>query len=343
MRFPPRPSLLNALLVSALAAAFALPAVAAPPLPAPKPEGFKRLDATVQAKLVPARRLFKRAKTAAPFEAQVFGRYARGCLAGGVQLPENGPGWQAMRLSRNRHWGHPRMIALIKQLARDATQKDGWPGLLVGDIAMPRGGPMWPSHASHQGGIDADIWLTPMPDRILTRRERENTSAVYMLTKNQLSINPRVWTSGQERLIKRAATYREVERVLVHPAIKKQLCQVAQARGEDTSWLSKVRPVWGHNYHFHIRMRCPIGSPGCTPQNPPPNRDGCGRELDVWYKRLEARLKPLDCRLAENANKRTCFCRRAANKGDARCRRKKRQLLTMADLPKACSRVIAAN
>lgn len=315
---------------------------ASKPLPSPKPDGFKRIDQQLRDQMVPARGLFKQARTAAPFRAEVFGKYARGCIAGAVKLPDNGPGWQAMRLSRNRHWGHPRTIQLIKRLARDATTKDGWPGLLVGDIAMPRGGPMWPSHSSHQSGLDADIWLTPMPDRKLTRREREDTSAVYMLTRDQLAINPRVWTSGQERLLKRVASYPEVERVLVHPAIKKQMCDVTKASGEDTSWLSKLRPVWGHNYHFHIRLKCPITSPNCRPQRPPPKVDGCGQQLDVWYKRLEARLKPLNCKLPENAKTRTCFCRQAANKSDARCKRRKRKLITMADLPRACSRVLSA-
>ena len=28
-------------------------------------------------------------------------------------------------------------------------------------------------HESHQIGLDADIWLTPMPNRLLTRKERD--------------------------------------------------------------------------------------------------------------------------------------------------------------------------
>ncbi len=95
-------------------------------------------------------------------QPQSIGFYAKGCLAGAVALPTDGPNWQVMRLSRNRRWGHPRMIGLLEKLSRDAAQ-DGWPGLLVGDISQPRGGPMLTGHASHQVGLDADIWLTPMP------------------------------------------------------------------------------------------------------------------------------------------------------------------------------------
>ncbi|MEM9029649.1 MAG: penicillin-insensitive murein endopeptidase [Pseudomonadota bacterium] len=307
------------------------------PLPEAKPSGHKRITTQLMFALVPARDLFKQARAATPAQPQAIGRYARGCLAGGVEIPTDGRTWQAMRLSRQRRWGHPDMIELVKRLSRDAAKYDGWPGLLVGDISMARGGPMWPSHASHQIGLDADIWLTPMPDRRLTRRERETLSATYMLTKNQLSINPNVWTRAHERLLKRVASYSEVERVLVHPAIKRQLCKTA---GRDRAWLSKMRPVWGHNYHFHIRMKCPADNRNCRPQQPPPTVDGCGAELARWYKRLHARLKPLNCAAPENQNKRACFCRVAANKGHARCKRRKRRLLTLADLPNQCTRVL---
>ena len=96
-----------------------------------------------------------------------YGSYAKGCIAGAVAIPTDGPAWQAMRLSRNRRWGHPDMIALIEQFSQDA-QKLGWPGLLLGDISQPRGGPMLSGHASHQVGLDADIWFTPMPDHRLS-------------------------------------------------------------------------------------------------------------------------------------------------------------------------------
>jgi hypothetical protein len=38
----------------------------------------------------------------------------------------------------------------------------GWgKGLYIGDISQPRGGPMTSGHASHQIGLDADIWMLP--------------------------------------------------------------------------------------------------------------------------------------------------------------------------------------
>lgn len=230
-----------------------------------------------------AKNLFGQAKKPAPMEARAIGSYSRGCLAGAVPLPIDGPAWQEMRLSRNRNWGHPQLIALVEKFAKDAQKLDGWPGLLVGDIAQPRGGPMITGHASHQIGLDADIWLTPMPNYRLSAKQRETKEATSMLDDTSLAVNTKVFTSKQVALIKRAASYPEVERIFVHPAIKKALCQAA---GTDRTWLGKVRPWYGHYYHFHMRIKCPEGMTVCTPQPPPTGDDGCGKEVDQWLAKV---------------------------------------------------------
>jgi len=228
--------------------------------------------------------LFGAAKSPAPLAARAIGFYAKGCLAGAKAIAVDGAAWQVMRLSRNRMWGHPSLIALIERLAKDGKAHDGWPGLLVGDISQPRGGPMLTGHASHQIGLDADIWLTPMPDRRMSEREREDMSAISMLADDRVSINPKVWTEAHGRIILRAASYPQVERVLVHPAIKKALCE---NKAFDREHFNKVRPYWGHHYHMHIRMACPKDSPGCTPQFAVGDGDGCGKEVDEWIARMK--------------------------------------------------------
>jgi len=169
---------------------------------------------------VPAKELFGRATSGAPLAARAIGSYAKGCVAGATALPVDGDTWQVMRLSRNRNWGHPRLLDFLERFAADARNLDGWPGLLVGDMSQPRGGPMITGHSSHQIGLDVDIWLTPMPDRILTPEERENMVAVSML-KDPFTVDPDKWTPLHTKLVKRAASYPEVDRIFVHPAIKR--------------------------------------------------------------------------------------------------------------------------
>lgn len=257
-------------LVLGLGVSVVLPNTYATERPLPKPETASSL---------PANQLFGARQTPSDEHGgRAFGSYARGCLAGAQMLPVTGPHWQAMRLSRNRNWGHPALLDYIEKLARDAQEKDGWPGLLVGDISQPRGGPMLTGHASHQIGLDVDIWLMPAPERKLTHEERERISAISVV-KDRHRIDPKVWTEAHAKLLRRAASYPEVERIFVHPPIKKALCDWATG---DRSWLRKIRAWYGHTYHMHIRIACPDDSPGCVDQAPPPPGDGCGAELNWW-------------------------------------------------------------
>ena len=230
----------------------------------------------------PAKQLFGRKTQPTSDKPHVYGFYAHGCVAGAEALPIDGPTWQVMRLSRNRNWGHPSLVKLLERVSAKAAKK-GWHGLLVGDMSQPRGGPMITGHASHQVGLDADIWLTPMPDRTLTREEREEMSATNVVaTDSSLDVDRKIWTPAHVEVIKAAAEDPEVERIFVNPAIKKALCRDA---GNDREWLHKVRPWWGHDYHFHVRIACPPDDADCKPQPPVPGvDDGCGAELKSWLK-----------------------------------------------------------
>jgi penicillin-insensitive murein endopeptidase len=227
----------------------------------------------------PAKELFGRARDGASLEPEPIGFYSKGCLAGGEELPINGAYWQVMRLSRHRNWGHPQLVAFLQHFSATAAQASGWPGILVGDMSQPRGGPMLTGHASHQIGLDADIWLTPMPPRELSRGEREEMSATDMVRDDQLDVIPDRWTAGHLAVVRAAAQDPAVQRIFVNAAIKRAMCREAQ--GE--SWMRKVRPYYGHNYHFHIRLFCPRGAESCKDQDPTPQGDGCDSSLAWWF------------------------------------------------------------
>lgn len=265
---------------------------------------------------VAAKELFGRKLTPAKLQTRAIGFYAKGCIAGAKALPINGDTWQVMRLSRNRNWAHPQLVELLERLSVKANKNAGWPGILVGDMSQPRGGPMITGHASHQVGLDADIWLTPMPNRRLSRNEREEMSAVMMVRRDRLDIDPTTWTPTHLPVIRAAAMEPSVERIFVNAAIKKALCR--EAKG-DRSWLSKVRPMYGHDYHFHIRMKCPAGSDDCTPQEPPTNGEGCSAgDLAYWFSDAVLHPKP------------------------PKTPPKPRPPMTLAQLPAACKQVLLA-
>src|SRR5215470_7996596 len=241
---------------------------------------------------MPAKELFARKSTPFPGPPRSIGGYFDGCLAGAVALPITGPSWQVMRLSRNRNWGNPQLERFIERFAENA-KKIGWNGLLVGDMSQPRGGPMLSDHKSHQIGLDVDIWFTPMPDHVQSREEREFSSAVDVVAPDQLDVDPEVWTHRHTELIRTAAQDPVVIRILVNAAIKKALCREA---GADRAWLFKVRPWYGHAEHFHVQIACPADSAECKPPAPPLPSDGCGRELDFWFKDLTLAGLPPECK-----------------------------------------------
>jgi penicillin-insensitive murein endopeptidase len=213
----------------------------------------------------------------APGPARIIGGTSLGCIAGAVELPPDGPGWQAVRVSRNRHWGHPATIAWVQGFAA-AARTQGFPDLYIGDLSQPRGGPMTFGHASHQTGIDADIWLDLNPKPRTSPAQRENIQVASLVLPDESGVDPRVFTDRHAALIRLAAQQRGLDRLLVNHAIKRELCR--RHRGE--AWLRRVRPWRAHDSHMHIRLPCPAGQPECRDIGPPPAGDGCDASLDWW-------------------------------------------------------------
>jgi penicillin-insensitive murein endopeptidase len=291
------------LIAAALAALFAGPARAAPL----------------------AKDLFGAMDAASAQKPQAIGSYARGCAGGLVQLPETGPTWQAMRLSRNRNWGHPELVDFVIDLSETA-RRIGWAGLYIGDMSQPRGGPMTSGHNSHQIGLDADIWMLP-PSRVnLSRSERESISSISVRTEDQRNIN-RNFTAAHAAILKAAASDPRVDRIFVTPPVKIELCRTARAA--DKRWLQKIRPLYGHDTHFHVRLKCPKGSPGCERQKPgvaelSNGGDGCDESLTWWVTTyLEGLKNP--------------------PKKPKAPREKGPREYTMADLPKTCAAVLSSD
>lgn len=239
---------------------------------------------------------------------EVVGGYAAGCLAGAEALPAEGAGYRVMRTRRHRYFGHPALIRFVRTLAGEA-QRRGLGPVLVGDLAQPRGGPMPSGHASHQSGLDVDIWLRPAPAGMETQAgDGLELRSVVRLDEGRL--DPRYWTARERDLLRLAASQPGVERIFVNPVIKRSLCAAETDRG----WLRRLRPWWGHDAHFHVRLACPPDSPRCRAQAPPPPGDGCDEDLDGWVRTLQ---------------------RAAANPPEARPQR------PLPELPGACAAVLA--
>ena len=219
---------------------------------------------------------------------QSIGFYSAGCLQGAQALPLDGPGYEAIRIGRNRYWGQPVTLDFIKTLA-EQVRAAGQPHLYIGDIGQPRGGPAPTGHASHQTGLDADIWFERQPGPRLAPAQREHPRLRSLVLADDSGIDDSVFTSQHVTLLHLAAQMPQLDRLFVNKWIKQRLCQTVSG---DRAWLNKL-VVWaGHDEHFHIRLFCPPGNPQCQAQAGYYADDGCGEQLDIWFTKPPVRLPP---------------------------------------------------
>ncbi|MDP2902371.1 MAG: penicillin-insensitive murein endopeptidase [Methylovulum sp.] len=237
--------------------------------------------------------------------AQSIGTYNGGCLSGAASLSPNGKGYQVMRLSRNRVYGHPDLKQFIEKLGQ-TTAMQGLGVLLIGDLGQPRGGPTLSGHRSHQTGLDVDIWFLlskQAESRILSANERETWSASSVLADNSDNIDYAQWSRANEKVLEAAARMPEVDRIFVNPSVKRELCMRKTAR----DWLRKIRPWWKHDDHFHVRLKCPIGNKQCAGQEPLPPGDGCDAGLAWWFS-AEAKKPAIKKPVPEKAPELPTLC-----------------------------------
>ena len=283
-----------------------------------------------------AKKIFGNFTSPTNLSSESVGRYNRGCLNGGIELPIKGETWQHINSKRGRNWGHPNLIEFTKELSVKATEF-GWTGLYIGDLGNPRGGPTPYGHAAHQVGLEVDIKFKKPTSLNLSTEASHNDhrygkpsfKELNVVAKNQKKVNSS-WTQEHMEILKAAAKDERVNKIFVNAAIKVWMCKNAGL--VDRSWLMKIRPERGHSEHFHIRLKCPEGSPDCvnTPLwNKYKNIDGCDKQLAWW---VTDRLKPKK-KVTKKPTGKTVKIKKQYKCSHARC-------YLPEDLPKACLRTI---
>ena len=112
--------------------------------------------------------------------SRAIGQPWHGRLVNGVQLPEVSGDWltwdpvlKQIPNRPERRWGTAKLIATIRRvLASWHLAHPEMPQLLIGDLSRPRGGVFDErygglGHASHQNGLDADIYYPRADHRLL--------------------------------------------------------------------------------------------------------------------------------------------------------------------------------
>ncbi|MGZ3690731.1 MAG: penicillin-insensitive murein endopeptidase [Pseudobdellovibrio sp.] len=210
-------------------------------------------------------------------ETHIYGTYQAGCISGAKKLPISGKGYQVVRTSRERFYGHQNLVNYLTELGKK-IQQNKYPTMMIGDMSYPRGGPFYNGHASHQIGLDVDISFNSSHQKKFTNEEIENWPSPSFVQDRKILLA--TWGKEQTQLVELAADFPEVNRIFVSPAIKKYFCETHK----DAPWLYKLRSWWGHDDHIHVRLSCPADSPDCKSQTAlDPKNNSCGTELDWWF------------------------------------------------------------
>jgi penicillin-insensitive murein endopeptidase len=215
--------------------------------------------------------------------SESIGGYTAGCIRNSIPLSFNGEGFQVIRPGRGRYYANPETIEFIETLSAKVKNELGGI-LLIADISQKTGGPVPDDHSSHQIGLDADILLWQYPaakERKLTAAEREVINPQSVLTADETAVDDLKWDEIDGDILRLAASDPRVDRIFINPVIKKKLCRDYPGAG----WLGKLRPWYGHDGHFHVRLKCPEGNSLCVSQDPIETAgNGCGSDLNSWFR-----------------------------------------------------------
>lgn len=215
--------------------------------------------------------------------AEVYGRVNHGCIADAAVLPAEGEGYISIRRQRERYYAHPQTIALIHRATSSLHELHPQKRILIGDLSQYLGGKMPRNHASHQNGLDFDVWFYMQPQDSLPSPKLEPASLV---DRGKGIMYHERWNIAYRDALQLFALSAKTDRIFVNPVIKQYLCRTES----DRTWLRKLRPWWGHDAHFHVRLHCPPDSPQCSEQAAVPPGDGCDESLDQWVVEQSERM-----------------------------------------------------
>lgn len=184
-----------------------------------------------------------------------------------------------MRTDQRRYFGHPDLVMFIQRLSRQVSNL-GMGTVLIGDMGMPAGGRFNGGHASHQTGLDVDIFLQ-LPKTRWTSAQLLRPQALDLVSRDGKHVVPTLWKPEIFSLIKLAAQIKTSRAFLL---IRRLSNNFALMRAPIATGCAKCDHWFQHRAHMHVRLRCPADSLECEDQPLPPPGDGCGAELQSWFE-----------------------------------------------------------
>jgi penicillin-insensitive murein endopeptidase len=210
------------------------------------------------------------------FAGEAIGYYSNGSIKHSHSIDDyKKSGVVKLFKSRGQNFGTSDIMRALTGLAKH--MKTTYPTIertQIGDISAVEGGRI-PRHKSHQNGLDADVVYYRVNE--LSQSPQYPEWAEDFVVKSKLTKNFHIERNWEA--MKYLVHNHDVGRIFVDSAIKKALCEFANQKGElesETEVLRRLRREDAvHMHHFHLRLKCPAGSPDCESQVEPPEGHGC--------------------------------------------------------------------
>lgn len=179
--------------------------------------------------------------------------------------------------SRQAFFGSAELVSFVDFLAQSMRLMIPDSTLLIGNMSTSKGGRLG-THLSHQNGMDVDIgYIHPPQVKVAQFIDVVSPKDIgkNLLLKEQLYLfNLAVHSNEESR----------VDRIFVHPTIKKALCATARSMGAldagnenvyAVETLRRLIPDVNHANHFHLRVKCTKENPRCIQMAEPAKGHGC--------------------------------------------------------------------
>lgn len=166
--------------------------------------------------------------------------------------------------SRNKTYGHPALVLMLKRTAKQIARQTPGSVLLLGDLSSEHGGRLY-GHRSHQSGRDADIgfFVTDPKGKPLNAkklrvfrasgRAKDGSPLLFDDYRNWLLIQ--LWLKDTRAQLQYVFVARHLRRRLLdfakaRPAFRKYVDRAAKFMRQPSNGLP-------HDDHFHVRIACP--------------------------------------------------------------------------------------
>lgn len=211
--------------------------------------------------------------------SQAIGAVNKGRLENAVNIKNffeqhSKRGVDVIRPERRAYYGTNELTHVLDIISKlSYTLTPGYKSA-IGDISREKGGKLF-RHKSHQNGVDADVAFY----------FKNKTFQGYLASAIAVNkLHPDWMYEQQWTMFKRIQETGFIDRIFIHPLMKKKLCEHAINLGElkknDTKSLAaqtlrRLIPEKDHHDHYHLRVKCSSAQVRCRQMADPPQGSGC--------------------------------------------------------------------